>query len=124
MENKKKPIRDFFILGGFLEFVNNSIEKKSFAIFSDRIKELEEIISFVLDEKSSNKKYSVKVVSKTMIFIRKILTFLEAFTNEFSSCLIDKILEIGIRKFGKKAEKIEDENHEKFVVEYAETLAR
>ena len=122
-----------FTLSILLEAIDVIVEDKTFGFFVDNIIEIEELVKFTIEFNSNPKAMYSNALISLMIFLRKVMGFLEAFTPSFKVYIFEKLFKLCCGKvkslflpFSSQAddEVLVDEVNELFIVELAETLGR
>ena len=124
-----KVISSNFVYGTLFEYMNLITEKKTFVAFSDNILAIEDLIRESIIFNLVPQKFYIKSLIFCNVFLRKILGFLEAFSNDFRA-FIQKELMIF---FGKKLRSLNDgineellidESNDQMIIEFSETISR
>ena len=121
-----------FTLNTLFEFINLVIEHKTFEPLSANIFEIEELVEFGLSFNQIPRKYSSNALIKINMFLRKVLTYMEIFSEGFKENTIRSILKVCKIKtnelVGKntqaETDNLNDELNDAMITEFAETISR
>jgi len=131
---KEEKFDPNYTLNTIFEFINLVIENKTFTPLSDNIIEIENFFLFGLEYNKVPRKFSSSALIKMNMFLRKVLTYIEVFTEEFRDQVLRGILSIckiksheittTIDLGGQDVTSINNELNDLMITEFAETIAR
>ena len=131
VENLKnfKRISINFIYGTLFEYMNLVTEKKTFVVLSDNIPAIEALIRESINFNINPQKFYIKSLIFCNAFLRKILGFIEAFSNDFRMFIQKELLSFFVKKLRSLTEGINeelmiDESNDQMIIEFAETISR
>lgn len=129
-----------YVLSLVFKFIDYIIESNEAEKLADSIMMIEKIFEVALKNCAENELYSTTLMIRLLGFLRKVITILEMFSEEFEKTIMNSVFKIGIEKvkqfdnvkYGKnvlgsnatKQDVFSDDNYEALVVEIAETLSR
>ena len=132
-ENKLEPN---FTLNTLFEFINLVIETKTFTPLSDNIIQIEGFFLFGLEHNHTPRNYSSTALIKINMFFRKVLVYMEIFSEGFKERAFDEILKTCHYKTNEissqqtQSDSISEEIYlsielnEVMLTEFAETISR
>jgi len=132
---KQGKIEPNFTLNTFFEFINLIIETKTFTPLSDNILQIESFFLFGFEYNKEPKNYSSSALVKMNMFFRKVLVYLEIFSEGFKEKAFEGILrtcktkvnEISNQntlKYANEEFYLSNEINETMLTEFAETISR
>lgn len=124
-----------FTLNTLFEFINLVIETKTFTPLSDNILQIESFVLFGFDYNKVPRNYSSSALIKMNMFLRKVLGYMEIFSEGFK----EKAFELLLKTCKAKTDEISSQNttalaneeiylnnelNEAMLTEFAETITR
>ena len=121
-----------FALNTLFEFINLIIEYKTFEPLSANILNIEELVEFGLSFNKIPRKYSSNALIKINMFLRKVLLYMEIFSDGFKENTLSTILkvckiktdELVRKKTQAETDNLNDELNDSMITEFAETISR
>ena len=132
---KQEKLEPNFTLNTLFEFINLVIETKTFTPLSDNIIQIQEFFQFGLEYNKTPRNYSSSALVKINMFFRKVLVYLEIFSEGFKESAFEGLLKTCKSKAMEisnpaPAQGVNEELHlsneinETMVTEFAETISR
>ncbi len=125
-------LADNYQLSVLFDFINIISEQNGFIYFSDQLLSIETLYTFAFSHNRVLQKSYSQAIQQLLIFSRRVLNFLEAFSAEFQTFLTTRLLthcndiQKQVRSImdSRGSQVLVDELSFEMVVEIAETVAR
>lgn len=86
------------LISVFFRFVNNLIETQQLELIADKIPQIEALYKFGLQKTKEKKNFSIELLAVLLEFLRKVVSVLEMFSNEFESSIMNTVFTISLEK--------------------------
>lgn len=128
-----KDIPPNFVLSVLFDFINYSVEKYTIEVFAERLLVIEKVFKQSFLYNTALQPLQSNAISKQLIFLRKIIGIIEAFSEDFQQYVVTSVLNMAVVKLKEDAplqeamatqDIIKDEMNDIVVIEFAETISR